>query len=182
MKGEVFLIVKKILEREDNPVKETIGNKTPEKIVQVVLDEYWKEWRRKIDYSPSNNIVLENLGSFYTTLSGLKGYTRLLIKKIRTIRKKLKELEQNPDFDRENSKVVYIERDLTRKLQSCWVQLEERRKLMIMRYLRYANNLKEKNEAHRIKYNYEWFGFKFLDEYGYNSAKFKKYEIKQENN
>lgn len=173
MRGELFLIRQKLLKEEKSPIAKKISNKEPDVIIDTILDEYWKHFNRKMQFTTKNCLIATNLGSFVTDLSKLKGYIRKLIIKIRKLRKRIEVLQQNPDYNPLQSMTYMIERDLTKKLGFAWKQLDERRELMIMRYLRYYHRCRLRGEHHKIKYDYEWYGFKFLKKYGYNSNIFK---------
>lgn len=177
MRGESFLIAQKMVKEGNYPISEKIGNNSAERIIHVIMEEYINDLKREMQLSPYNTIILESLGSFTTELSRLKGYIRKLIKAIRKLRKRLVVLEKKEDFKKENSMTWRIERDLTAKLGFAWKQLDERRELMIMKYLRYYHRCRIRNEHHKIKYNYEWYPYKFLKEYGYNNEIFKKDNI-----
>lgn len=172
MRGEQILILKKIIEHEGNPIPTNIKGVDKEKIVTTILNEYHNTFKRKLTFTDSNCIIMRNLGSFYTNLSRLKGYIWQCIKRIRKLRERVRMLSENPGFVKEQSMTWLIERDLTRKLGFAWKQLDQRRELMIMSYLRYNSRLKKKGEEHKIKYNYEWYPFKFIDAYGYNDNVF----------
>jgi len=177
MRGEDFLIRKKLLEEDSLPIPDFIRGVPKEKILNVIMDEYHKEWIRKLNFSEENCIYMVNIGSFFTKLSKLKGYTRTLVERIRALRKRLEILSQDPNFVKENSMTWYMERDLTQKLGFAWKQIDQRRELMIMRYLRYVERLKFKGQEHKIKYDYSWYPYKFLSQYSYNDKIFKHREI-----
>lgn len=177
MRGEDFLIRRKLLEEDKIPLPDSINGIPKERILNVIMDEYHKEWVRKLNFSEENCIYMVGLGSFFTNLSKLKGYTRNLIERLRKLRARLAILSQNPDFVKENSMTWNIERDFTNKLGYAWKQIDQRRQLMIMRYLRYSYRLRLKGDHHKIKFNYEWYPYKFLAEYGYNDKIFKHREV-----
>lgn len=177
MRGEQILITQRLLKSDKNPIKEDIKGISKEKIIDTILSEYYNTFSRKLTGSESNCITMSNLGSFFTDLSRLKGYIRRSIVRVRKLRIRVAILEQKPGFIKEESMTWIIERDLTRKIGFAWKQLDQRRELMIMRYLRYNDRLRDKKEEHKIKYNYEWYPFKFLKEYGYYDTTFK-YEEK----
>lgn len=161
MRGEQFIINALVLKHPENPIKEEIMEKSPEKIIEVIQDEYWKEWKRKLTYSEFSSINAVYLGSFTTDLWELKSYIGGLIKQIRILDARIAKFKENPMYDEKNSMSYYLREDCYKKLRITLKQLDERRKIMILRYLKWAKKKKEVGEEWKIKRNYEWFDFSF---------------------
>ena len=164
MRGEQILITKKVLNHGDNPIQKDIRGISKEKIIDTILNEYHSTFKRKLTNTDSNCVYMRHLGSFFTVLTRLKGYIRKAIDRLRKLRKRVEILSLSPDFVKEKSMTWLIERDLTKKVGFAWKQLDQRRELMIMSYLRYNKRVREKGEEYKIKYNYEWYPFKFLQD------------------
>ena|SRR6185437_4024394 len=162
MRGEQSVINQKVVRHPDNPIRVSIGGKTPEEIIRVIEKEYWDEWSRKLNFSTTGVVYCHNLGQFYLGFSQLKGYIRVLIKNIRSKREAIILYDKE---GRHSSKQLMIdqEADLVLKLRCAWKQLDEQRMLFILRIIRWNKKLVEKGEPERIKVHYERIDFKFIN-------------------
>lgn len=162
MRGEQSVINQKVLKHLNNPIKDSIGGKTPEEIIRVIEKEYWDEWVRKLNFSTTGVVYCHNLGKFYLGFSQLKGYIRTLIKNIRSKRESIITYDKE---GRHSSKQLVMdqEADLVLKLRCAWKQLDEQRMLFILRTIRWNKKLVEKRESERIKIHYDRIDFKFIN-------------------
>lgn len=162
MRGEQSVINQKVFKHLDNPIKTSIGGKTPEEIIKVIEKEYWDEWVRKLNFSTTGVVFCKNLGQFHLGFSQLKGYIRTLVKNIRSLRESSKRYELE---GRHSAKelVDNKEKDLVLKLQCAWKQLDEQRILFILRILRWNKKLRARGEPERIKVHYENINFSFVN-------------------
>lgn len=85
MIGSQLVINPYILLDKDCPITK-IKNHSPERIVDVITQEFWKEWQHLLVYSESTHIHVKNLGMFELKYSKLRGYIRKLVKVIRGMR------------------------------------------------------------------------------------------------
>jgi len=161
MRGEISVINNVVSKREDNPIKSSIGKHDPAHIIAVINDEYWKHFRYKMNFSPNSCLILDNLGTFTLQYSRFKYYIRQLIKQLRKSKNNLERLKLDPKFDINNSETYVIYISIKAKLQASWQQLEEMRKLHILRYLLYTYKKYEADNTFVPKKNYTWFDFSF---------------------
>ena len=169
MIGEILVINKFLSESDKNPIKKNIGKHDPRHIISVINDEYWKEFVRKLEFCPTSTIVADNLGIWTIRYSPFKKYIRDIIKQLRDKRAYLEKLRENLNFDESNSVIASQIRDLKLKLQVALKQLEEQRKIYILRYLLYTYKNKVKNSDFKPKYDYTWFPYSFKKELLNNS-------------
>lgn len=163
MRGEINLINRGLYESENNPIKKDIGKHSALHIIAVINDEYWKEWRRKMEYCGDSCIYARELGGFKINFSKCKKYIRTLIREIRKKRATLENLRKDPTFKDEESRTFVELGTLTLKLKAALSQIEENRKLYILKYLIYTHNKLQKDPTFKPKYNYTWFPYSFKD-------------------
>jgi len=170
MIGEIQLINRFLAESPDCPIKGKIGKHDAKHIISVINDEYWKEFVRKLEYSPNSTIIADELGRWTITYSHFKKYIRDLIIQIRSKEKFLKEVaSKNENFNPDSSITVENIKDLRLKLSFAWKQLEEQRKLHILRYLLYTYKKQSQNPDFKPNKNYTWFPYSFKKELLNNS-------------
>lgn len=169
MIGEIQLINRFLAESENCPIKDKIGKYDPKHIISVTNDEYWKEFVRKLEYAPHSSIRVERLGSWSIQYSPFKKYIRDLIRTLRDKRAFLKKLSENANFDEEQSRTASYIKDLKLKISVAWKQLEEQRKIYILRYLLYTYRKQLKDPTFKPKYDYTWFPYSFKHELRNNS-------------
>ena len=170
MIGEITLINRFLAESKDCPIKGNMGKHDAKHIISVINDEYWKEFVRKLEFAPTSTIYLDELGFWTITYSHFKKYIRDLIKEIRKKQDYLNNVvSKNPDFNPENSITVEAIKDLRKKLSVSWIQLEEQRKLFILRYLLYTYRKKAENPNFIPNKDYTWFPYSFKKELLNNS-------------
>ncbi len=159
MRGESFIINKKILENPGCPIKETIGEISPERIIQVIEDEYWNEWNHLLSYAETSSIYCRNLGKFYVGYSQLRGHMWYLLKELKKLRSSLE------TFEGKEENRLFLQKkqaDYKEKFRCCWMQWEEQRKMFILRTINWNNRLRAKGEEHRIKCHYEQWNWSFV--------------------
>lgn len=169
MIGEIQIINRFLAESENNPIKKDIGRHDYKHIISVINDEYWKEFVRKLEYCPSSSISVEKIGNWTIQYSPFKKYIRDLIKLLRNKQEFLKKLSENKEFDEEQSRTAMYVKDLRLKLSVAWKQLEEQRKIYILRYLLYTYKKQLKDPTFKPKYDYTWFPYSFKKELRNNS-------------
>lgn len=169
MRGEIALINKEVLKLEENPIKKPIGKHEALHLIAVINDEYWKEWRRKLETIPHCTLVATRLGSWTVTYSKLKHYIRDLVKEIRKCRAAVERMSKDPSFVKENSyRWVYM-KTIEGKLQAAWSQLEEQRKIHILRYLLYTNRKRQVDINFKPNKDYTWYDWSFKNQLLNNS-------------
>ena len=162
MRGEQSVINQRVLKHSDNPIKESIGSKSPEDIIKCIEQDYWNEWRRKLNFSTTGVVYCKHLGQFHLGFSQLKGYIRSLISNIRKKRIAIKRYEKEGRWTAKKT-TEGIELDLVLKLRAALSQLDEQRTLFILRTIRWNKKLRARGEDYRIKCNYEQWNFSFVN-------------------
>lgn len=133
-----------------------IGDKTAIKIIDVIQDEFWREWKRLMVYSDAQVIEIKYLGQFKVDNRPLRGHIRTLLRQIRKMR-------LHPEFGTKEEGMSYVMyTNKMRELKSCWSQLEEIRKIWIARTIVYNRKLRERGTPEKIKWDYEKNDYKFL--------------------
>ena len=164
MRGEISLINKAVVEDTKCPVKDSIGGLDPLRIVSVINDEYWKEFKRKMDYTPASAIKVVGLGRWSFSYSYFKRYIRELIRSIRATRIRLKRLQENPEFVNENSLTWILLKDMELKLQISLKQLNEQRAIYILKILSYMCKKRATDPNFTYKVDYTWFPYSFKEQ------------------
>ena len=158
MRGEQFLINQKVLEHPENPIKNSIGELTPEDIIEVIEKEYWNEWQRLISHAETSSIYCRNIGKFYVGYSQLRGHMWGLLAKLKSIRKRLKTFVGS---DEKKQEILESQENYRKKFRACWKQWDEQRKMFILRTLNWNDRLRKKGEESRIKCHYEQWNWSF---------------------
>ena len=159
MRGETFIINKKILEHPDCPIKEAIGSVSPERIIEVIEAEYWDEWNRLLSYAETSSVYCRNIGSFYVDHSKLRGHMWYILGKLKEFRKILTNFKGT---DKKRKFIEDYQANLKEKFRCCWKQWEEQRVMFILRTIKWNNKLRARGEEERIKYNYEQWNWSFV--------------------
>lgn len=128
MIGSQAHINKKVLSLPDCPT-------TNAKIVEVVNDVYWKEFRRLISEAQTPVIEVKMLGLFYTKPSKLRYIIKKQIKKVRNLRASKYTEADVPYYG--------IWQSWEKKLKASLLQLNALRKLNILRYEQKGKKIKE---------------------------------------
>ena len=156
-------IIKQLMMKTQNPVSGGIKDIPEKRVLDVIINEYWLEWKDRIVYSPCSSIHVKNLGNFTADLVPLKKNIGELVRDIRKKRKRLEKIQKNKNFNPENSATVLYLNIATKKLKASLAQLDEQRKLMIMRYMLYTIKHRTNNPDFSPKYNYMWFPYSFRE-------------------
>lgn len=169
MIGEILVINKYLSESKDNPIKSKLGKHEPSHIIAVINDEYWKEFTRKLELVPNSTIHVDNLGNWTISYSKLKGYIRGIIKELKNKKSFLEKLKKKPNFDISNSIVNQNIIDLEIKLKNAWSQLEEQRKMFIIRVYKHTKKKQQTDPNYKPKKDYTWYPYSFLKDLRNNS-------------
>lgn len=165
MFGNISFINRLASEREDHPLPKIFKGLSRHKIITVCTSEMWKEVIRQKQFSDNNNLSIPGLGSFYIDMSKLKKYIYTSVRRLRKLRIRVEELSQQPNFDPENSMQVLKERDLVLKVKASWSQLENIRKMIILRTIKWNCKQREKGTPENIKVHYKAEEYAFIEEY-----------------
>lgn len=106
------------------------------KIIEVINDCYWDEFKRLMNEAEVPVIQTTFLGTWYTDNRTIRSHARRLIAKLRKMR-------ATPGFNRQGEGSVARERHLTKRLSTVMKQINSLRYLMIeksKRYERYQKN------------------------------------------
>ena len=161
MRGEPFILNKIVLNHPDNPITD-IGDKTALKIIDIIQDEYWNEFRRRLDFSTNPVIVLDNLGCVFPRYSPLKGQIRNMIRFIRRLDKRIqRQKDNNKNFDPLNSMTVAIRESTIVKLRASLAQLDQMRITRIARIMKWNEKQRLLGTPERIKIDYATWGLSF---------------------
>ncbi len=170
MRGEASVLNKIIVEHHDNHIKEDIGGVSKARITEVINAEFWKEFKRRIDFSEEPSLYVDGLGTFFTKYSYLKGHIRSVIRQLRRLRKRIEKLKaEKKSFNPDNSMTVAIEKQLVFKLRAAWRQLDKMRMNMILRIIIWNKKQIKLGTPERIKRHYEKFNWSFDKELLNNS-------------
>lgn len=96
MIGNQYIINSLLLEHEENPIKEKIGEHNPEDIIYMITKEYWKYWRKELTHSEQPYIREAHFGDYKLMYGKSKMQLRKLLKKIRWYKVKFKDEYQVP--------------------------------------------------------------------------------------
>jgi hypothetical protein len=165
MFGNIAFINRLASEREDNPLPKTLLGLSRHKIITVCTSEMWKEVIRQKQFSSNNNLSIPGLGSFYVDMSKLKKYIYSSVRRLRKLRARIEELSKNPNFDKENSMQVLKEKDLVIKVKASWSQLENIRKMIIIRTIKWNCKQRDNGNPQNIKVYYKAEEYAFIEEY-----------------
>jgi len=129
MVGSQVLINTNVLEHEDNPIKEPIGEKEVLDIIYVITDEYWKEWRRQLTNSTKPHVYAPGLGSFSLMYGKSKSYLRRVLGRIRNVKRKY------PDtYLIEGTRANGMYTSSIKRFKSTWAQVDVLKKEVNARY------------------------------------------------
>lgn len=160
MRGEQSIINNLVLKHPECPIKDKIGKYEAAYIIKVIEDEYWREWKRKLEFASNSVIFCKGLGSFFIDLRQLKSNIRLLIKMLRGLKRKQEEFKLK---NNRNNVVLDVHiNNTTLKLRASWAQLEEQRKIIISKWIRWNTKKRKMREEHKIRYDYEQWNFSFI--------------------
>jgi regulator of replication initiation timing len=124
MFGNQAILNRILSEKPDSPIYPE-GDVSVLRIIEVMFDEQWKELGRQYQFCEETVITVPHLGKWEVRNSQLRKYIRENIKQIRKLRNRLKKLiEENPDYDVNNSMTVMLEQDLVLKTRVAWKQLD----------------------------------------------------------
>lgn len=79
MVGNISYINNRVKRNPKSPIKDL-------RIIEVINNEYWKEWRTLLHYSESPIILADSLGKWKANNNLLRRYVRNLIHQIRVVR------------------------------------------------------------------------------------------------
>ena len=129
MIGNQAMINAQLIEHQDNPVKEPIGDKEVADIIYMITDEYWKEWRRKLTNGDTPHIYAPGLGSFDMMYGKSKTYLRHLLARIRNIKRKY------PDtYLTEGTRANGLYTNTIKRFRSTWKQVDNLKKEVNKKY------------------------------------------------
>lgn len=129
MIGNQLMINQQILENENNPIKESIGDKDAIDIIYVITDEYWKEWRRRLTHSDQPHIHAPGLGRFSLMYGKSKSYLRKLLRRLRNIKRKY------PDkYMIEGTKANGLYVNTLNRFRETWKQVDNLKKEVNKKY------------------------------------------------
>lgn len=166
MFGNFSFLNRIIASDSDCPIPDSIGKKERLKIIEVIVDEYWREIVRMKQFSHDVSFNVPNLGVFKIKMSPLKKYIYLSIKQLRRLRKRIEAQKQaNPNFDPNNSITQKIHDDLVIKVKAAWAQLNSLREIIILRTIRSNYHKRIHGRENEIKILYENYDWKFIDLY-----------------
>jgi hypothetical protein len=134
MFGNQAILNSIIAKDKDCPVKDFTD---PLKVIQIMMDEQFKELGRQYQFCEHPVITVPYLGNWGVRNSQLRKYIRDNIKYLRKIRNRLVILKESKGFNPENSLTVMLERDLVLKTRVAWKQLDALRHTWIVRQDRY---------------------------------------------
>ncbi len=139
MRGNQNIINSQILRHEKNPIKEDINNTSVADIIQIITDEYWKEWRRALSYDENPYLIQKGLGTYKISYGKARNYMMKLIAKIRWYKVKYEDT-WNVEGTRGNA--VY--ESAIRKFRVTWKQVDEIKKEINFRNKTWRNKVNER--------------------------------------
>ena len=179
MFGSFSYLDRHVARHKDCPLKDHFEEKELLWIVKVINDEQWKEVLRMKNYLPTTTVTLPRLGSFYTSMSPLKKYIRFSLITLRRLREKLEVKRGKEGFDPNNSFLQAVHDDLELKTRMAWKQLDEMRKIIILRTIKSNYRKRMRGQEDTIKYTYENIDFKFVHEFLEKRNRRKKLDKKK---
>lgn len=117
MVGNQVLVNTQLVNHPDNPIKEPIKGVSVTDIIYVITDEYWKQWKKKINTSPNPYIKMEGFGLFVLRYSRARNYMRLLLSKIKWYRVKHADKYQNPE-----TRAGAVYQAMVNRFKVLWIQ------------------------------------------------------------
>ena len=129
MIGNQAMINQQILEHEDTPIKEPIGDKEAMDIIYMITHEYWKEWRRQLTHSDQPHIHTPGLGEFSLMYGKSKSYLRKLLARLRNIKRKYPDTYQ---VEGTRAHGLYI--NTISRFRETWKQVDNLKKEVIKKY------------------------------------------------
>lgn len=134
MIGNQAIINRMIEEHENNVLPEKICNIKRIDVLQIISDEYWKEWRRLMRYGETPTIYCKELGKFRIRYSQLRSYLFELLKSIRYKLEYKKEELLDP-----NGMFATIYATDEKKFRAAWKQADVYKKWMNDKNLKWKN-------------------------------------------
>lgn len=166
MFGNLSFLNRKVSEDQLAPIHKPIGGIDTLRITSTINDEMWREILRRKQFSNNNIIQVPGLGSFMTRMSPLKKYVYTSIRQLRRLRIRMQKLkENNPTLDESQSMTFLMHKDLEGKVRAAWSQLEEMRKIIILRTIVWNAKLRLKGQEDRIKVDYKPSDYNFIRQY-----------------
>ena len=134
MIGNQLYINEQLFNHKDNCISD-IGDKKSREIIEIINQEYWKEWKRLLIHSEKPYIKCNGLGYFELNFSRAKNYIWKLIHRIQIFRAEGKATAFYKATNEANME----------QLKVTWKQVNQ----MKINWIRYIKKL----NAHYIKYN-----------------------------
>lgn len=129
MIGNQVIINTQLLEHEDNPIKEPIGDKEALDILYIITDEYWKQWRRKLTNSEQPHVHAPGLGRFDMMYGKSKSYLRKLLARLRNLKRK------HPDtYLVEGTRANGLYTNTINRFRGTWKQVDNLKKEVNKKY------------------------------------------------
>lgn len=143
MLGNQHIINATIASREDCLIPEKVGDVRRPEVLQIISDEYWKEWRRLLRYGETPTIYCKELGKFRIRYPQLRSYMYELIKLLRYKLEAKSELMLNPEnkfhkmylADEKKFKAAWKQADIYKK----WMN-DKNKKWKLKKLLRYGDD------------------------------------------
>lgn len=129
MIGNQNILNSLVLDHENNPVKDSIGDSSAMDIINMITHEYWKEWRHQMTNSDKYVVFAPGLGQFQLRYGRTKMYLRKLIRKIRGVRSKYEDT-----YLIEGTKGYSIHAGLIKKFRTTWEQVDKLKKDVNYKY------------------------------------------------
>lgn len=166
MFGNLSFLNRKVSEDQLAPIHKPVGGIDTLRITATINDEMWREILRRKQFTHTNIIQVPGLGSFTTRMSPLKKYIYTSIRQLRRLRVRMQKLkEANPDIDPKTSMTFLMHDDLVKKVKAAWGQLEELRKIIILRTIVWNAKLRLRGQEDKIKVDYKPSDYLFIQEY-----------------
>jgi len=129
MIGNQSIINALILEHDDNPIKEPIGNVKRDVIISTITNELWKEWRKQLRYGECPTYRMDGMGMFALRLGKSKAYLRKLVSDMRRLKGKYPDKYLNTE-----TRAGGFYAETVRKFRHTWKQVDNLKKEVNYKY------------------------------------------------
>jgi len=119
MVGNQAIINAQLISHEENPIKESIGDKSVQDIVLVATEEYWKEWKRLLIHSEKPVIVAPGLGKFSLMYGKSKNYLRKMVSKLKWLR-----IKHTDTIEDETKRAYGLNKHYLQRIATTWKQVD----------------------------------------------------------
>lgn len=150
MIGNNSILLYEFLNNSNNPIKEDIKNHTPEQVIRVIVEEYWKEWKNKLAKGSHHRYECKGLGFFTLEYSKSKSRLRYLINSMRRNRRLYPDTVNVP-----NTRANGLQEFLKKEFRVLWKQIDAMKHEHIAKMNIINKGYFDKGEFHKIKYKYE---------------------------